>query len=205
MKKKALLILASVIMLALCCNCSNIKHRIKMETGDVFTVDCDTWGESYIIENYQHNFWRAIKYYDSKEDLSLICDTSIFRCYRFANSKENFYICGLKTDGNYFCIDSSITDSPKWFKEEYGDDFLKVFLADKYIMQVTMDYMNGTYHDEIMNIAQKLTSGNYEGLDKYGLTEEMINDKESIDEKISIMEEYLKAIKEQPSTSSSVQ
>jgi hypothetical protein len=43
-----------------------------------------------------------------------------------------------------------------------------------------------------MDMAQKLTSGNYEGLDKYGLTEEMINDKESLDEKIGIMEKYLK-------------
>ena len=205
MKKKALLILASVIMLALCCNCSNIKHRIKMETGDVFTVDCDTWGESYIIENYQHNFWRAIKYYDSKEDLSLICDTSIFRCYKFANRKECFYICGLKPDGNFFPIDPNDKTSPSYFKEEYSDGFLNVFLADKYIMQVTMNYMDGVYHEEIMEMAQKLTSGNYEGLDKYGLTEEMINDKESLDEKISIMEEYLKANKEQTNTSPSVQ
>ena len=79
--------------------------------------------------------------------------------------------------------------------------FLKVFLADKYIMQVTMNYMDGVYHDEIMDMAQKLTSGNYEGLDKYGLTEEMINDKESLDEKIGIMEEYLKENREKHSES----
>ena len=53
-----------------------------------------------------------------------------------------------------------------------------------------MNYMDGVYHDEIMDMAQKLTSGNYEGLDKYGLTEEMINDKESLDEKIGIMEKW---------------
>lgn len=39
-------------------------------------------------------------------------------------------------------------------------------------------------------------SGNYEGLEQYGLTLEMINDKESLDEKIRIMEDYLKNNKE---------
>ena len=77
-------------------------------------------------------------------------------------------------------------------------------LCDSILMEITLPYLDRVYHDEIMDMAQKLTSGNYEGLDKYGLTEEMINDKESLEEKIGIMEEYLKAYKEQPSTSAFV-
>ena len=52
--------------------------------------------------------------------------------------------------------------------------------------------MDDIYHDEIQEMAKKLTSGNYEGLEQYGLTQEMINDKESLNEKIRIMEDYLK-------------
>ena len=35
--------------------------------------------------------------------------------------------------------------------------------------------MEGKHHNEIIEMAHKLTSGNYEGLDKYGLTEEMMS------------------------------
>ena len=59
-------------------------------------------------------------------------------------------------------------------------------------MEIILPYLDELYHDEMVDIAQKLTSGDYEALDKYGLTEEMINDKESLDKKVKIMEEYLK-------------
>ena len=58
-------------------------------------------------------------------------------------------------------------------------------------MEVTLNYMDDVYHKEMQEMAKKLTSGNYEGLEQYGLTQEMINDKESLDEKIKIMEDYL--------------
>ena len=171
---------------------SDHEYRVKTEYGDQFWMYSDSWGECAFISCPVRNFDLSISNIDSKKDIIPICDTELFRCYRFTNTKEDFYICGLKPDGNFFPIDPNDKTSPSYFKEKYSDDFLKVFLADKYIMQVTMNYMDGVYHDEIMDMAQKLTSGNYEGLDKYGLTEEMINDKESLDEKIGIMEEYLK-------------
>ena len=43
----------------------------------------------------------------------------------------------------------------------------------------------------MQEMAKKLTSGDYKDLEQYGLTQEMINDKDSLDEKIRIMEDYL--------------
>ena len=170
---------------------SDHEYRVKTEYGDQFWMYTDSWGECAFISCTAHNLDLSISFVGSKKDLIPVCDTELFRCYRFTNAKEDFYICGLKPDGDYFWIDPYAETTPPFFEEKYSADFLKVFLADKYIMQVTMNYMDGVYHDEIMDMAQKLTSGNYEGLDKYGLTEEMINDKESLEEKIGIMEKYL--------------
>ena len=36
--------------------------------------------------------------------------------------------------------------------------------------------MDDIYHDEFVTMAEKMVSGDFEGLDKYGLTEGMIQD-----------------------------
>lgn len=175
----------------MCFGCSDYTYKIKMENGDYFTVNCDSWGESYIINNLEHNFFNSIKYFDSEKDLSLLCDTDYFRCYKLYNESVNMYICGLKPDGDYLSITVGKETASKVFKDKFGKDFKKVFLADKYIMEVTLNYMDDVYHKEMQEMAKKLTSGDYEGLEQYGLTQEMINDKDSLDEKIRIMEDYL--------------
>ena len=191
-KLLALIITISILF----CDCSGYTYKIKMENGDCFIVDCDSWGESYIIINSEHIFLDAIKYFGSKDDIKLFCDTEYFRCYKLQNKVETLYICGLKPDGDYFWINNDENCAQYVFEEKYSEDFKKVFLADKYIMEVTLNYMDDVYHKEMQEMAKKLTSGDYEGLEQYGLTQEMINDKESLNEKIKIMEDYLKNNKE---------
>jgi hypothetical protein len=58
-------------------------------------------------------------------------------------------------------------------------------------MSILLPYLDNLYHSEVLKIALKLTSNDYEDLEQYGLTQEMINDKDSLDEKIRIMEDYL--------------
>lgn len=173
-------------------SCSDRRYKIKTEYGDVFHVFCDSWGEVAFISNPEHNFDISIDYIGSKKDLTPVCDTEYFRCYRLKNVKEDLYICGLKPDGDYFWIGPDEEKAPPFFKEEYSEDFKKVFLADKYIMEVTLPYMDSIYHNEFINMAKIMVAGEFEDLDKYGLTEEMINDKESLEEKVAIMEEYLR-------------
>ena len=190
--KKAIIAIATFMLTGIMCfGCFDYTYNIKMENGDCFIVDCDSWGESYIIINSEHNFWNAIKDFESEKDLSLLCDTDYFRCYKLQNKSVNMYICGLKPDGDYFPIDPDEKVTPEFFKEKYGEDFKKVFLADTYIMKITLYYMGGCYHSTMLNIAEKLIAKDYEGLEKFGLTQEMINDKESLKEKTKIMYDYL--------------
>lgn len=170
---------------------SDDNYKIKTEYGDVFIASCDSWGETAFISNSEHNFDLSISFIGSEKDLMSICDTEYFRCYRLKNAKEDFYICGLKPNGDYFWISPDEDKAPTFFKEKYSEDFKKVFLTDKHIMEITLPYMDSIYHNEFINMAKKLVSGDFEDLDKYGLTEEMINDKNSLEEKIVIMEEYL--------------
>ena len=64
-------------------------------------------------------------------------------------------------------------------------------MCDGLYMSILLPYLDNLYHSEVLKIALKLTSNDYEGLEQYGLTQEMINDKDSLDEKIRIMEDYL--------------
>mgnify|MGYP003291680274 CR=1 FL=1 len=188
MKNKKILFIC-VIILCVFSGCTDI---IKTEYGDNFKAHYGILFDSYSIENYEHDFLITLSYYSSKDDLICICDTMYFRCYKFQNQEEDLYICGLKSNNKYLYIETNKTKAPPFFKEKYSEDFKKVFLADKYIMEVTMNYMDDVYHKEMLEMAQKLTTGDYEGLEQYGLTAEMIEDKESLEEKRAIMEGYLK-------------
>ena len=190
--KKAIIAIATFMLTGIMCfGCFDYTYNIKMENGDCFKVDCDSWGESYIIINSEHHFLHAIKYFGSKDDIKLFCDTEYFRCYKLHNESVNMYICGLKPDGDYFCVYVDDKIAHNIFRNKFGEKFKKVFLADKYIMEVTLNYMDDVYHKEMQEMAKKLTSGDYDGLEQYGLTQEMISDKDSLDEKIRIMEDYL--------------
>ncbi len=165
------------------------EYKIKTEYGDVFSMSYSWFFNDASIYNKEHDFSVQIDYVDSEKDLTPVCDTEYFRCYKFKNEMENFYICGLKSNGKYLWIDI-YEEVPPWFKEKYSEDFKKAFLSDKYIMEITLPYMDDIYHDEFVTMVEKMVSGDFEGLDKYGLTKEMIQDTKSLEEKTKILKKY---------------
>ena len=172
-------------------SCSADNYKVKTEYGDVFYMSYDSGFKRNFasVTNLEHDFNVSIGYVDSEKDLTPVCDTEYFRCYRFKNELEDFYICGLKPDGNYLWIDIH-EEAPRFFKEKYSEDFKKTFLSDKYIMEITLPYMDDIYHNEFVTMAEKIVSEDFEGLDKYGLTEEMIRDTKSLEEKTKILKNY---------------
>ena len=168
-----------------------IRYHIKTQYGDSFTVIRPIWDEDIVINDDNSNYFISLNAF-SKKDFKSICDTIYFRCYQIQNKKENIYLYKIKRNDHFFDIDSrydnvtvsNIKNGKKWYISD--------FFCDYHYMEIILPYLDELYHDEMVDIAQKLTSGDYEGLDKYGLTKEMINDKESLDEKVKIMEEYLK-------------
>lgn len=170
----------------------NRTINIKTEYGDHFTVRCAELIDFYILRDMNSDFEIDLKFFGYKKEFIPICDTEYFRCYRIQNEKEDFYICRFKPDGNFFWIDPNIEELLDYYKQKYSEDFKKIFLSDKNIMEITLKYMDDIYHDEFIDMAKKMVSRDFDGLDKYGLTEDMISDTESLNEKITIMENYLK-------------
>ena len=179
------------------------KYIIKTDYGDTFEIQHGLFGDAYYISDRSSDFGADILLYRGKEDLKSICDTERFRCYEYVNGMEDKYFCKLKSTEEYTIVVVNCAPEYSFFSEDNGRGLLENLLSDSQIMKICLNWLDEVYHDEIMDMAQKLTSGNYEGLDKYGLTEEMINDKESLEEKIGIMEEYLKENSIQPETASS--
>lgn len=163
------------------------EHKVKTKYGDVFIVTQYNFDSECDVRNAEHNFNVSLLFYNSKKDFIPICDTDYFRCYNFKNMKEDIYIFGFKNGEDYFWIRNGEAGCGKKSLKNIRENFL----SDKYSMEILLDNMDYYYHDEMLEIAEKLISGDYAGLEEYGLTEEMINDKESLDEKIKIMNDYL--------------
>lgn len=169
----------------------NRKHIINTEYGDSFTIITSLLDEEDFLKDNNSDFALPV-YYNDKHDLTAICDNEYFRCYRFKNNKEDFFICKIKEDDDFFSV--SMTD------EEYAQYIIKInskeiksnFLTDNHLMEICLPYLDDLYHDEMIMIAQKMVSRDFQTLSQYGLSQEMIADKDSLQQKIQLMESFLK-------------
>ncbi len=168
-------------------------YHVKTDFGDSFTICGGGITDEYCLRDDNSDFIMPIMAYNSKNDIQSIKDSDSFRCYKIQNYKDNSYILKFKRYDEYIVISASDEEYTEYAMSGKRGDMVKSELfCDPFLIEITLPYLDQVYHDEMIEIAQKLTSGDYEGLDKYGLTEEMINDKESLDKKVKIMEEYLK-------------
>ena len=169
------------------------KYHIKTEFGDSFTVsDNRMFEDIFLVSDDNSKFFTSIYHFESENDFISLRDSKYFRCYQIKNDTENVYICKIKSHNNnpFFVLNddknmmlTNIQTDHEWF---FAD-----FLCDSLYMSILLPYLDNLYHSEVLKIALKLTSNDYEGLEQYGLTQEMINDKDSLGEKIRIMEDYL--------------
>jgi hypothetical protein len=58
-------------------------------------------------------------------------------------------------------------------------------------MKVVLPFFNQYYHDELLDIAQTLNSDNIQSLNQYGLTQEMIDDEETLNQKKQLINSIL--------------
>ena len=211
MKKvnKSLMIVITVFiiipMLLLIWIFNGSSTHIKTIYGDSFTVIEDPLISGTVLNDDNSGYSQSLSSFYGKSCIKNVCDSEYFRCYRINESEDNLFICKIKNQDRFFSVNMNYKDEIIYNLKEFKEWYISDFLCDHHYMEIILPYLDEVYHDEITAVAQKLVNRDFEGLDKYGLTEEMINDKESLDEKISIMEEYLKANKEQTGTSSTVQ
>ena len=187
-------LLVFLIIILLIWSFFGIRYHIKTEYGDSFTIIRSIWTEDIILNDDNSKYSTSLLSFNRKNDFLSICDSPCFRCYQVKNEEVNKYICKIKShDSNlFFTINVHDFEGTMLNIQEMKNWYFSDLMCDSQYIKILLPFLDKLYHDEMIEIAQKLTSGDYEGLDKYGLTEEMINDKESLDEKVKIMEEYLK-------------
>ena len=205
----AVLILIACIVWFLIWILSDRKFHVKTEYHDSFTAVTGFLDKGYegVLRDDNSDFWTSLgDAFISKENVIPICDTEYFRCYQIKTSEDDFYICKFKPDGEFFTM-WSISFMQSYFNDEaevlehikkwYGEDELKdispFFLSDTHITRTFLPYMNICYHDEMIAIAEKFVAKDFDGLDEYGLTNDMINDIPDLNEKFVIMNEYLQS------------
>lgn len=166
------------------------EYNIKTEYGDSFVIYGGGFiGEYHISEeNNKSTILATAEMYYKKSDFQPICDTDSFRAYGFINKHDEIYIMKIKKYDKFFIIDR---DDEKYNKHIFESIIKTELLSDIELMKVVLPYFNQYYHDELLNIAQTLNSDNIQSLNQYGLTQEMIDDEETLNQKKQLINSIL--------------
>ena len=166
------------------------EYHIKTEYGDSFIIYGGGFiGEYHISEeNNKSIILATAEMYYKKSDLQPICDTDSFRAYSFINKHDEIYIMKIKKYDKFFVI---YKDEEKYNKHIFESIIKTELLSDIELMKVVLPYFNQYYHDELLDIAQTLNSDNIQSLNQYGLTQEMIDDEETLNQKKQLINSIL--------------
>ena len=172
-------------------------YHIKTEYGDSFTIKAGVFTDDCCIMDDNSEYMESVIHFEGKKQFKTICHSEYYTCYQVKTESDNLFILKFPKYNNCFSISLSNEEYTIFLMEgKQGEIIKSELLCDSNLIKLVLPYLDEVYHYEVADIALKLTTGNYEGLEQYGLTQEMINDKESLDEKIRIMEDYLKNNKE---------
>ena len=172
-------------------------YHIKTEYGDSFTIRGGGFTDDYHIMDDNSEYMESIIHFEGKKQFKTICHSKYYTCYQVKTDSDNLFILKFPEYNNCFSICPSNEEYTLFLmKGKQGEIIKSELLCDSNLIELVLPYLDEVYHDKVADIALKHTSNDYKYLDKYGLTQEMINDKESLDEKIKIMEDYLKNNKE---------
>ncbi|MBO5164599.1 MAG: hypothetical protein J6B75_09230 [Ruminococcus sp.] len=167
------------------------EYHVKTEFGDSFTLCGGGLTNEYCILDDNSDFMAVLIEFHGVNDLKAICDSDYFRCYRILNEKEDEYILKIKKYDSFFTVSESDKEYTEYkFSGRQGKLVKSEFLCDSNLMEIVLPYLDQEYHDEVVIVAKKMVSKDFVGLEKYGLTKEMIEDTETLNEKIAIMEKY---------------
>ena len=166
------------------------EYNIKTEYGDSFVIYGGGFiGEYHISEeNNKSTILATAEMYYKKSDFQPICDTDSFRAYGFINKHDEIYIMKIKKYDEFFII---YKDEEKYNKHIFESIIKTELLSDIELMKVVLPYFNQYYHDELLDIAQTLNSDNIQSLNQYGLTQEMIDDEETLNQKKQLINSIL--------------
>ncbi|MBO5164316.1 MAG: hypothetical protein J6B75_07735 [Ruminococcus sp.] len=174
---------------------------VKTEFGDQFSVLCDDFGDLYVINDVNSDFSTDLYYFSDKKQFHSICDNQYIRCYNISDGDSDLgndkfsgkFIFKIKKYDKFFSVRyGDVKYSSEYMFKDDAEKVKSEFLCDDLLMKICIIDLDYLYHDEMLEIGNKLINHEFDELEKYGLTKDMISDTESLNEKIAIMENYLK-------------
>jgi len=185
MKKSLKILLASLVVFFFICSCScnpiNDDYRELIETncGDSFSILFDSFKVKTIVEDNNSRFHVTLKGKITKDDIELLSDSDGIKLYRFKYLAVYDIGEGLATFHGVEDTDASIVSIIR--------DFL---LSDDAFFEYNIEYFldNSKYDIETQQIIEAICNGDYTQLQKYGLTDSIVNNSEKIE---SIKQEAL--------------
>ncbi len=191
----AILIFLIVIIFFSKCITSN-TISIKTEFGDQFSVLCDDFGDLYVISDVNSDFYTDLYYFSNENQIHYVCDNQYIRCYRISDGREDGYkdrfIFKIKKYDEFFSVRyGNVKYSSEYMFKDDAEKVKSEFLCDALLMEICIIDLDHLYHDELVEMGEKFVNRDFEDLDKYGLTEEMIQDDKSLRAKIKVMNQYL--------------
>lgn len=169
-----------------------IGHHIKTEYGDHFIAYdvCTLFvDDSFYIKDDNSDFRCVFLNPVRKKDVQAVCDTPYFRCYHIEENLSNpsraddVYIFKLKDTDSFYYIsydEPSQEYTRHILQDSFGELVKSHLLCDEHIIEVAGPALTDVFPLEMENIARNLNNENYDALKKYGLTDEMVKDTDSL-------------------------
>lgn len=189
-----LIFLIVIIFFSKCITSNTIS--IKTEFDDQFSVLCDDFGDLYVISDVNSDFYTDLYYFSNENQIHSVCDNQYIRCYRISDGREDGYkdkfIFKIKKYDEFFSVRyGNVKYSSEYMFKDDAEKVKSEFLCDALLMEICIIDLDHLYHDELVEMGEKFVNRDFEDLDKYGLTEEMIQDDKSLRAKIKVMNQYL--------------
>lgn len=180
---------------------STYTIKIKTKYGDKFSITCGDFWDLYEISDENSSFHTDLNHFSDKGDFYSVCDNQYIRCYYVFDCLDDFnkdelpgkFIIKIKKFDEFYDVRNvEVRYTYDYLSNDEAEKVKTEFLCDSILMKLCIDDLDYFYHDEMIEVGKKLINQEYEELEQYGLTKEMIEDTESLNQKINIMKKYLK-------------
>lgn len=150
------------------------EEQITAEYGDEFVITHEKFLDKWRLINNDSHLSIAIKHYDDTEGIVGLCSTDSFKCYK-AGSVIIYCMAGE----NEFKV---LAAAEELFETGETKIAHGILLSDSDVVKKYLPFFLNNYHSETKDMLERLFKGEYDGLEKYGLTAEVIADEEMLGE-----------------------
>lgn len=162
--------------------------EITTEYGDKFKIERDGSMGKWFLHDEYGSVLRLPHDFDSVKDMRCLCNISEIRCYLIDDeppfiiylTEESEGFQRLNLDGDYLYSHEAKVPAAK-----------SILLIDNMVLREYLPYFIDKHTDETYDMLRNLVKGNYDELELYGLTDEIISDKFKLHRMQETAKQYL--------------